>query len=202
MNYFMHFGFSMKDKSAIRFSEPVSNNIYVIPIIDHPMETDISKIKKISKIKENENWEFRSFIKGCDLSTEEIDSIVHKLYRKIASEIDCKMCTNCCKEVQPVLDSDDIEKLSRGSGISVALFKSKYLTEDSDSKEYTFNKKPCPFLKNNLCSCYAYRPRDCRDYPHLHKRMFSSRLINVIENCSICPIVFNVFESLKNEISY
>ncbi len=29
---------------------------------------------------------------------------------------------------------------------------------------------------------------------------FVSRLINVINNISICPIVFNVYESLKEEI--
>ncbi len=39
---------------------------------------------------------------------------------------------------------------------------------------------------------YQCRPDDCRSYPHLHKRDFISRLINVIGNYSVCPIVFNI----------
>lgn len=35
---------------------------------------------------------FRSFLKGCDMRPEELDSIVNELYRKISSEIDCKTC--------------------------------------------------------------------------------------------------------------
>jgi len=91
------------------------------------METNLNKIRKLSKEKEDENWEFRSFLKGCDISEEKIDSIVHKLYQKVSSEIDCRTCANCCKEVQPVLDQEDIERFSKGSGISVAQFKDQYL---------------------------------------------------------------------------
>jgi uncharacterized protein len=54
------------------------------------METDINKIRKLSKEKEDENWEFRSFLKGCDISEEKIDLIVYELYKKVSSEIDCK----------------------------------------------------------------------------------------------------------------
>jgi Fe-S-cluster containining protein len=166
------------------------------------METDPGKINKLAVKKESENWAFRSFLKRSDLPSEEIDSIVHRLYRKIASKIDCKTCANCCKEVQPTLDSEDIEKFSKELGISIALFKNRYLIKDNESKEYMFNLKPCPFLKARLCSCYTYRPKDCKSYPHLHKTDFTSRLINTIGNCSICPIVFNVYECLKNEIWY
>ncbi len=166
------------------------------------METDPNKIKRISIKKESENWEFRSFLKRCNLPSEEIDSIVHKLYRKIASEIDCKTCANCCKEVQPTLDSEDIERFSKGLGISIAHFKNRYLIEGDESNEYIFNQKPCTFLNAKLCSCYDYRQKNCMSYPHLHKTDFISRLINIIGNCSICPIVFNVYECLKNEIWY
>lgn len=41
---------------------------------------------------------------------------------------------------------------------------------------------------------------NCISYPHLHKKDFTSRLIGVIENCSVCPIVFNVYERLKERI--
>lgn len=164
------------------------------------METDINKIKKLSKKKEDENWEFLAFLKGCDISSEKIDSIIHKLYHQVSSEIDCKTCANCCKELQPVIDQEDIEKLSECLGISIAQVKDQYLVKDKDSEGFIFNKKPCPFLKNNLCAHYEYRPKDCMSYPHLHKNDFVSRLIDAVNNCSICPIVFNVYECLKDEI--
>jgi hypothetical protein len=61
------------------------------------IETDIKKIKKISKKKEDENWEFRSFLKGYDTDVEELDSIVQRLYYQVSAEIDCTACANCCK---------------------------------------------------------------------------------------------------------
>jgi len=66
------------------------------------LEVDINKIRRIAKIKESENYKFRSFLKGCDL--EEIDIIVKRLYRSISYKIDCKICGNCCKKVLPVLN--------------------------------------------------------------------------------------------------
>lgn len=164
-----------------------------------PVETNLDEIREFSKIKETANWEFRSFLKRCDLSEEEIDSIVHKLYQKVSSEINCRKCANCCKEIQPVLDEEDIESFSRGLGITVIQFKDQYLVKDDESEKFKFNKKPCPFLKDNLCSYYNYRPKACRSYPHLHKSEFVSRLINVVRNYAICPIIFNVYELLKEE---
>ncbi|MDO9537254.1 MAG: YkgJ family cysteine cluster protein [Thermoplasmata archaeon] len=166
------------------------------------MEIDINKIRKQSKEKEDENWEFRSFLKGCGIPTGELDSLVHRLYQKVSSEIDCKKCANCCKEVPPILDKDDIEKFSKSLGISNVQFKEKFLVEDKEANGFIFNKKPCPFLKNNLCSHYPNRPKGCISYPHLHKSGFVFRLMDVIHNCSVCPIAFNVYEFLKDEINF
>ena len=166
------------------------------------METNLKKFKKLAPIKENENWEFRRFLKNSDLSSRKIDSIVHKLYREISSKIDCKTCANCCKEMQPVLDEEDIEKLSRGLKVEAVQFEEQYLinNEDQASGKFMFKQKPCPFLVNNSCLCYSYRPKDCKSFPHLYKPDFVSRLINVMENYAVCPIVFHVYEELKNEI--
>jgi len=164
------------------------------------METDINKIRKMSKEKEDENWNFRSYLKGCDIPAKKIDSIVYELYQKVSSEIDCRTCANCCREIQPVLDQKDIERFSKCLGIPVAEFKDQYLVKDEEPGKFVFNKKPCPFLKDNLCSHYICRPKDCKSYPHLDKSGFIFRLINMVGNCSICPIVFNVYESLKGEI--
>ncbi|MBW2608683.1 MAG: YkgJ family cysteine cluster protein, partial [Deltaproteobacteria bacterium] len=79
-------------------------------------------------------------------------------------------------------------------------FRKRYLANGEEAGEFIFKEKPCPFLKNNLCSHYNYRPQACRSYPHLHKNNIVFRLIGVIQNSSVCPIVFNVYEYLKAEL--
>ena len=162
------------------------------------METDLEKIKKLAKERDEENWKFRTFLKGCD--SKEIDSLVHKLYKKISQEIDCKKCGNCCKILSPTFDKKDIEKLSKHLKISPEQFERQYLIKDEDSGKPKIKEKPCPFLKDNMCTVEKYKPHQCREYPYLQKRDFTSRLIRVIDNYSVCPIVFNVYEHLKDRL--
>ena len=166
------------------------------------LETDLDKIKKLSEKNDQENWNFRTFLKGYHTTVEEMDAIVHELYQRISSEIDCTDCANCCKKVQPVLDQEDIKKFCDGFGISVSQFKRKSLKPHKEQGKSVFKGKSCPLLKNNLCSIYTHRPKDCKSYPHLHKKEFVFRLWGVVENCSICPIVFNVYEQLKDKLWY
>ena len=166
------------------------------------IETDLKKIKETAQKKEDENWEFRTFLKGYYIEVEELDSIVHRLFEQVSMEIDCTTCGNCCKEVSPALDQEDIERLAHGLGTSIDQFRQQFLVENDKnfSEGLIFNKKPCPLLKGNLCSHYELRPQACRSFPHLHKEEFVSRLINIIQNYAVCPIVFNVYERLKKEL--
>jgi hypothetical protein len=40
----------------------------------------------------------------------------------------------------------------------VSQFKKKSLKPHEEQGKFVFKKKPCPFLKNNLCSNYSHRP--------------------------------------------
>ena len=44
------------------------------------MNTDLKEIEKIAEEKEDENWEFRSFLKSYDIEIEELDSIESKSF--------------------------------------------------------------------------------------------------------------------------
>ena len=90
-------------------------------------ETDLKKIKEVAEKKEDENWQFRSFLKGCDIEVEELDVIVHGVFEEVSGQIDCTACGNCCREISPGLDHEDIERLSRGLGISFEDFKERFL---------------------------------------------------------------------------
>jgi hypothetical protein len=161
---------------------------------------DINRIKLLMLKKEEEDWGFRSFLKTCGIPAKKIDNIVHRLYDQISSMIDCAACGNCCKEILPVLKEIDIANMAGGSKMNIADFKKKYLVKANETAGYIFNTTPCPFLVNNRCSMHNFRPDDCRSFPHLHKNDFTSRTISVIHNCSICPIVFNVYEKMKHKI--
>jgi hypothetical protein len=161
------------------------------------METDLIKIENHAKESENENWNFRTFLKGYDIKN--LDTIVHKLFKQVSEAIDCTACGNCCKKIQPILNKKDINKLSKSLNITPNQFITKYVDKDEDG-DNILNQLPCPFLNDNKCIQYDSRPVDCASYPHLHKKDFVFRLIGVVNNYSICPIVFNVYEALKNKL--
>jgi Fe-S-cluster containining protein len=161
------------------------------------METDLVKIKNLSKERVDENWNFRTFLKGYDIK--HLDIIVHELFMQVSEAIDCTSCGNCCKEMHPILQKIDINRLSESLKISPDRFISKYVAKDEDG-EFKLNQLPCPFLEENKCTQYNSRPGDCASYPHLHKNEFIFRLIGVIKNYKICPIVFNVYEALKTKL--
>ena len=103
--------------------------------------------------------------------------------------------------MRPILDDDDISRFAAGLKISANELRGKYLNQDTDDRtEYEFNTLPCPFLSDNKCTNYEYRPKSCASYPHLHKDEFVFRLWGVVENYSCCPIVFNVYEKLKDDL--
>ncbi|NQT59225.1 MAG: YkgJ family cysteine cluster protein [Bacteroidetes bacterium] len=174
-------------------------------------EVSRKRVAALAAQKEDENWEFRCYLKGwCDVSSEEIDAYFHRYYQVVSKEIDCTRCANCCSKVSPCLSFDEIEAMAAHLGLSSSAFCDRYLVEDADEDEkfdkegksvrFVFKTLPCPLLKDNLCTVYASRPNDCRSYPHLHKtgRVFSMNMI--FENCLVCPIVYNVYELMKKEL--
>ncbi len=165
------------------------------------IETDLDLIRKVAQKKENENYEFRSFLKM--LATEDwvIDQWVQKIAYHVENEIDCTKCAQCCKGLVIEVKEKDVKNLARGMKIKSKLIKEQYLVKDEEQRNcYNFKAQPCPLLKDNKCSVYDYRPKTCADYPFLHKEGFRSRLLGVIANYGVCPIVYNVLEQLKVEL--
>jgi Fe-S-cluster containining protein len=103
--------------------------------------------------------------------------------------------------MKPLILKKDLKSLSLATNRTIDEFKKEYTQIEKDG-DMSFNKLPCPFLKDLKCSVYDCRPNDCRSYPHLHKKDFISRLFGVIDSYSICPIVFNVFEELKSRLHF
>ncbi len=162
------------------------------------LELDLEKIEELVKLREDKNIEFRAFLKGQD--PDKIDETVQRINIEISSQIDCTTCGNCCMKLKPFITEQDIKILSQRLNLSQQQVMDDYI--EIDEGDQYFKNLPCSFLKEKKCTVYNDRPEDCRSFPHMHKRNFISRLWGVIENYSICPIVFNVFERLKTELNY
>ena len=127
-----------------------------------------------------------------------LDSIVHQLHDKAFDEFDCLDCASCCKTIGPRLTNKDIERLAKHLKMKMSAFTNQYILIDEDG-DYVFKDHPCPFLlPDNYCIVYENRPKACREYPHTNRKRFYQILELSHKNCETCPVVYDIFEELKN----
>ncbi len=94
----------------------------------------------------------------------------------------------------------DIVRLAGHLKMPEEEFTAEYIVEYEAGGGLFFNRAPCPFLLENTCTVYPGRPDVCRAYPTLYKKGFARNLGITFSNCSVCPIVYNVYERVKMEI--
>ncbi len=155
---------------------------------------DLGQIEKLSHQMTEENRAFATFLKTQNSA--EIDDVVAELSQSVSRQIDCKKCGNCCRSLTVSPDYQDISNLAAALELETLEFKRKYMKRDEEG-DMVFKQRPCPLLKDGLCSAYDSRPKTCRTYPHLEKNNVIARLGNVLGNLKVCPIAFNTFELLK-----
>ncbi|MCF8297328.1 MAG: YkgJ family cysteine cluster protein [Saprospiraceae bacterium] len=166
------------------------------------IELDLNVIKRNAKFREDQNFSFRSYLKGQD--SDKIDEIVRELYEKVLEYIDCTECANCCIELETGFKIEEIDRLTNSLKIDKEEFikKSTKPDEFGDKTTLYLNSKPCQFLKDKKCTIFSLRPEECNSYPYLHKDGFTSRTLGVISNYEVCPIVYNVYELLKARLNF
>ena len=92
-------------------------------------KTCIIKIEKDAKsssgisyyeycVKEDENFKFRSFLKG-HADEEELDKQFLRLHKELFADYDCSKCRNCCKMYKGSIHEEDLEKDAEYLGITV-----------------------------------------------------------------------------------
>jgi len=82
-------------------------------------------------------------------------------------EFKCIECGNCCKMPGYVfLNEKDIEEIANFFGLSKKEFENKYIKIYAGRKRTKDDYgEPCIFLKNNKCTIYKVRPKQCRTFP-------------------------------------
>lgn len=158
---------------------------------------DIPLIRRYSRHNAAADYAFRTFVKDrLNLSNVELDAAVRETTDAVWAQIDCTTCGNCCRTLQIVVDDSDIARLSRRLGLTLKAFAQRYVRVAEDRVKHL--PTPCPFLDpDNRCTVYEDRPQSCRDFPYLHDAGFRKRSLTMLENTAVCPIVFNVWQALK-----
>ncbi|MDR4988933.1 MAG: YkgJ family cysteine cluster protein [Bacteroidales bacterium] len=162
------------------------------PSNNNNLELNLARIAMLGELIEDENIDFRIFLKGQD--PDKVDRIVHRINKEVTAQIDCQQCGNCCKSLKPCVSESEINRLAQIKNMVVGEFMSQFVETDNFDGVKFLKDAPCIFLNDKSCSVYSDRPKDCRSYPHTHKPGFTSRTIRVIHNYGVCPIVYNVFE--------
>lgn len=163
------------------------------------METNLQTIAALAEEREDENYRFRSFLKGKD--GDKIDARVHRLNAVVEAQIDCTKCGNCCKSFMISVEKNELDAVAIYLQAPVETIKEKYI-EESEGGAMLISAIPCHFLGGTKCTVYEARFSVCREFPHLHQPGFIFRMFNVIQHYGICPIVFNVVEELKAELKF
>ena len=167
------------------------------------MAVDLVRLRALAQAKEDENWSFRSFLKG-QCNSEKVDRKVVETTRRVWAGIDCTSCANCCRQVKPSFSENEVERVARRLGMEQQQFIERYLepTEAGSENPWPKRTRPCPFLNGNLCAVYEDRPADCSGYPYLYEPHFTSRTVAMLERIPTCPIVYEVVEDLKKSLRF
>jgi uncharacterized protein len=124
--------------------------------------TDLVHIEQTSKANEQENLDFRAFVKAdLDLSDYRLHGIVKQATQEVWAHIDCRTCANCCKTRHPLFSRVEVQRIADYLGMTAAELRARYLEIDQEAAKYITRELPCPFLKDNLCSIYDVRPSVC-----------------------------------------
>ena len=87
------------------------------------------KVGVEAKKKEDENFKFRSFLKG-HADEEELDEQFLRLHKELFADYDCSKCRNCCKMYKGSIPEEDLEKDAEYLGITVEQFIDFFLEKE------------------------------------------------------------------------
>lgn len=129
-----------------------------------------------------------------------IEPLVVRLNNETFKEIDCRTCANCCKTMTPTYLPSDIKRIASHVNMTPEAYKEKYLYLDAVG-DWMHYKLPCHFLgKDNLCTIYEIRPKDCRGFPHTHNSNFMNSATVNIQNLEYCPATYRIVEKLYEKV--
>ncbi len=98
----------------------------------------------------------------------------------------------------PTYNRSDIYRIAGHLKMTYQEFYDKWLMVD-ESKDIVNKSRPCQFLgKDNKCSIYAIRPKDCAEFPHFIRKDFRYQVQEKVfqQNMKFCPATLVFVENL------
>ena len=161
------------------------------------MKFDLERYKEMANNKAKENKAFVTRLRKK--KPKNLDDLTHNAHVEAFEKIDCLECANCCSSISPIIIDRDIDKIAKHLKMKRSDVIDQYFEIDEDN-DYVFKETPCPFLMpDNYCMIYESRPRACREYPHTDRKRFYQILNLTYRNSFVCPAVYEVLESLKQD---
>lgn len=165
--------------------------------------TDLDTVRRMAASRWEEFDSLREAIEfDGTLSDTALDAMIDSLYERVAAQIDCTQCANCCRTLDVCLVPDDIPRLSAALHISPDEIVTRYADQERGAEQDEWAiipVHPCPLLAGNLCSIYEHRPHACRVYPQLTPE-FRYNMEDAVEGAVSCPIIYNVLSALADRI--
>ena len=167
------------------------------------MITDLVRIQQLGEKKLGENERFRRHMKTHDFPERRFRRVAEEIEEKI----DCRACANCCKVAETDITERDVLRLAKSMRIKPQEFIERYTTMSVQEEGETILRRTehgCIFLDGNDCTIYDERPDTCRDFPHLvrGKGSIQSRMWQMIDRATYCPIVYNALEEYKDIVGF
>ena len=160
------------------------------------------KVKFEAKKKENENLEFRTFLK-CHADETELDKQFKRLHDELFSNYDCSRCRNCCKMYYGSIPSEDLERDAEFLNLTKEQFVERYLIKNEVEDTYETKNKPCDCLQEDgNCKLGECRPESCKKYPYTDQPDRLQSLYSVLNAVEVCPVAFEIYERLKKEYGF
>ena len=154
-----------------------------------------------AKQKEDENYAFRTFLKG-HADPEELDRQFLALHNELFPNYDCNSCRNCCKQYRGNLSEEETAQCAEKFNMSPDEFKAKYLHQNQEGS-YDTNHKPCDFLqKDGSCLLGDCKPINCAEFPFTARPDRWGSLLGIISNVSVCPVLYEMIERLKDSYGF
>lgn len=165
-----------------------------------PLPLDLPRIRREARLRSHENEAFRLHIR--QYKTAVFDPLVHRIAAEVSARIDCTQCGNCCRELHPAVQQEEVPRLAACKGMSPQAFEAAHLTLAESGEYHLLHQPPCLFLEGNRCSIYAQRPESCAGFPHLDVPDQKFRFRRLLDQYGRCPIVYYTVEGLKIALEF
>ena len=162
------------------------------------------KVARMAKEKEDENFEFRTFLK-INAEEKELDEQFLRLHKELFAEYDCNRCRNCCKMFHGIIPAEDIDRDAEELQMTKEQFMASFLEakREEETGGYYTKHKPCDFLQEDgSCRLGECKPDNCVKYPYTNQPGRLESLYGVLDAITVCPVAFEIYERLKEEYGY